>query len=192
MSDVGEKFTALEKREKSICQRFKLAREDAGITQEKIGLHIGLSRDQVASVESERVALRFRHGWKFCIEIDINAAWLAYGQEPLRPCVDYFKEWLAPEAIESDPDILFSAGFELIAEKYIALFDQQGLLKRKGGGLRKELHRPVHSGGAPHKQALSILLDAWFSDLGPSNRDELVAHLCRAAQDFKKSIRKKR
>ena len=189
---MGEKFAGLSDYEKSICSRFKLAREDAGVTQERLGLHIGLSRDQVASVELERVALRFWPGWKFCLELDINAAWLAYGEEPIRPCVDYFKTYMAPPGIENNPNITFGAGFPEIGLRYEELFKEVGYIKPSGGGLRKELKRGVHRGAARHKRAINLLIDTWLNDVGPENREIFVAHLCKSAQDFKNSLKKKR
>ena len=187
---MAPKFAKLSETDQGICDRFKLAREEAGVTQEKIGRHIGLSRDQVASIELKRVPLRFWPGWRFCSELDINAAWLAYGDEPMRPCIDFFKVFMAPPSIEDDPDIDFINGFAEIGDRYHTLFREQGTTKRRVGALCGELSKRVHAGGSAHKQAITALVDTWLSDVGPDNRDALLAHLVSAAQEFKRALKK--
>ncbi len=188
---MGEKFAKLDRYDGAVCERFKLAREEAGVTQEKIGLHIGLSRDQVASVEAARVPLRFWAGWKFCTELDINAEWLARGDEPFRPCIDYFKTYLAPAEIDDNPEITFVDGYQAIEQRYVELFREHGHQKRRGGGLRAELaKRPVHRGGSAHKQAIAALIANWLEEVGPAHHDSLVEHLCSAVRKFKLALKK--
>lgn len=189
---MGQKFAALSETAQAIADRFKLAREEAGVTQEKIGRHIGLSRDQVASVESKRVLLRFWPGWRFCSELDINASWLAHGEEPMRPCIDYFKAWMAPPEIDDNPEIDFISGFAQIEYKYDTLFREEGHTRRRVGALRGELRKRVHAGGAAHKEAILALVQTWLDDVGPDNRDALLAHLVSATQQFKSALKKKR
>jgi DNA-binding XRE family transcriptional regulator len=186
---MGQKFNPLPEFEIEICRRFKFAREDAGVTQERIGLHVGLSRDQVASIEAGRVALRFWHGWKFCTELDINAEWMALGLEPYRPWLDYFKVWAVPPEIRDEPDILFSRGFNVIEDRYRKIVEEERPFKRPGGSLRKELGRPVHKSGE-HKAAMSLLINGWLADIKPESRDAFVAHLCKAAEAFKIRLRR--
>ncbi len=188
---MGEKFAKLSESQQAICARFKLAREDAGVTQDKIGLHVGLSRDQVASIEAARVPLRFWHGWRFCVELDVNAEWLAQGEEPMRPCVDYFKTYTIPPDLNDNDELTFEAGFLEIEYHYKPLFREAAHGKRRVGGLRGELSRRVHTGGSAHKQALTALFNDWLHDVGPDNRDSLIAHVCSAVRDFKLSLKKK-
>jgi DNA-binding XRE family transcriptional regulator len=183
---MQKKFGEVSPRDRAIAERFRQAREDAGITQQRVGLHIGVSRDQVASIEAERVALRFRPGWRFCIELDINAHWLARGEEPYRPCVDYFKVYSMFEPIENDPDILFSDGYDKIEARYQQLFEESSYRKRGAGELRK-LARPIHGHtSSPHEETLRILATHWLRGVAPNQREALMSHLMDAAEQFKK------
>lgn len=182
--------------EREVCKRFKIARQEAGITQDRIGIHIGLTRNQVANIESCRVPLRFWAGWKFCSELDVNAAWLATESGPLRPCVDFFKIYTAPPTIESDfegNEQSFAEGFAEISLRYSELFQDQGFKKRTGAGLRGDIQRAVHSGGLFHRKAIALLVEGWMNDIPPDHRDDFVAFLCEAADKFLKSdVRKAR
>jgi DNA-binding XRE family transcriptional regulator len=182
---MAQSFTKLPESEKEICRRFKLAREEIGVTQDRIALHIGLTRNQVANIEAERVALRFLPGWQFCIELDINAGWLARGEMggPLRPFVDFFRVYTHNTVTAED---LFSTIFEQIAGNYYQLFREQGLQKRKGANLLSSVRRPVYSGTASYKAAVERLIDNWLSELSPDQRDSFIAYLCSAARAFRK------
>jgi len=192
---VKKGFASLSETEAAVCGRFKISREEAGVTQERIGLHMGLTRNQIANIESKRVPLRFWPGWKFCAELDINASWLARGVGPLRPCIDYFKQFSADESLghpEDDIGPTFARGFEIIEYEYDRLFLEFGFVKRPGKGIEKSIQRPIHSGGVYHRKALTLLVDSWLSDLPPEQRDPFLAFLIESAYSFKEQRPKKR
>lgn len=172
---MGQKFATLSEAEKAICRRFKKARLEAGVTQPRIARHIGLSRDQVASVEAERVALRFWPAWRFCIELDINALWLAHGDaegQP-RPFANYAKGWaVVDETFAGDGEVTFAEAFRVIEPVY------------------RHLYKPPRTVGLPlarHEDGLARLITAWLKGISPDNRGAFLAHLIRAAEQFKPS-----
>ncbi len=69
--------------EMAICARFREARLAACASQAATGEKTGLTRDQVAGIESARSPLRFWPGIRFCAWLDLNPCWLANGQVPV-------------------------------------------------------------------------------------------------------------
>jgi transcriptional regulator with XRE-family HTH domain len=78
-------FKPLIPAEVGICARFRGARRQAGLSQAELAVRLGLSRDQVACIESRRVPLKFREGVKFCRELNISQVWLIEGKEHVHP-----------------------------------------------------------------------------------------------------------
>ena len=60
--------------------RFKKIRKELGLTQEKIGERLGVSRDVIANVELNRVNISELFINHFCEEFDVNKDWLLTGK----------------------------------------------------------------------------------------------------------------
>jgi transcriptional regulator with XRE-family HTH domain len=87
---VNEKnrFKPLLKREAEVCKRVAARRRYTGLSQRKFAALVGLSRDQLNNLESERVPLRFDVGWKICRALNLNPLWLALGTGLEQPFVE--------------------------------------------------------------------------------------------------------
>lgn len=71
-----------------MAARLISARRFARLSQKELGGRVGLSRDQLATVEQARVPLRFWPGWKICRELNISQVWLMTGQGSMSPFLD--------------------------------------------------------------------------------------------------------
>lgn len=72
----------------SIAQRLRAARQRQGVTQTVLAEAMGISRDQLASVESYRVPLRFWPSLRACDFLKLSLRWLATGAgDASRRCV---------------------------------------------------------------------------------------------------------
>jgi transcriptional regulator with XRE-family HTH domain len=74
--------------EKTVSDRLAAVRRFAGSSQEKFAEAIGLSRDQLANIESGRTVLRFLTGWSACRQLGVSQLWLATGEAPSAPFLD--------------------------------------------------------------------------------------------------------
>jgi DNA-binding XRE family transcriptional regulator len=57
------------------------------MAQEALAERVGISRQQLANIETGRTALRFANGWELCRHLNVNAQWLASGRSPMSPAL---------------------------------------------------------------------------------------------------------
>ena len=109
------KFRKLTRPEKELSCRVRQAREARRYTQARLAAETGLSRDQLASIEAGRVALRFVTGWKLCQFLNLNPAWLATGRGRRAPFTrfDFAKANFVP-----DESTAYLEGFRRISTLY--------------------------------------------------------------------------
>ena len=69
----------------NIGARLAAARQSAGLNQKYLAGRVGMSRDQLATIEQGRVPLRFWAGWKICRELNISQVWLMTGSGSKSP-----------------------------------------------------------------------------------------------------------
>lgn len=82
---------------------------------------MGLSRDQLASVEIKRVPLRFWSGWRACRSLRLNPLWLATGSGKKYP---WRTSGFEPEdAARITERTSFLDGFAVIRDRYAADWD---------------------------------------------------------------------
>lgn len=91
---------------------------------------MGISRDQLASIETERSRLRFDPAWKACRALNLNPIWLAFGESAQAPFVFYGFEPEERAAITEQTS--FIDGFRMIAKTY-AVFWQAGAENERAG-----------------------------------------------------------
>jgi transcriptional regulator with XRE-family HTH domain len=71
--------------EKSVCERLAAMRRFAGLSQEELAGAIGLSRAQLANIETGRTHLDFVAGWNACKRLGLRQLYLADGSLPMTP-----------------------------------------------------------------------------------------------------------
>jgi transcriptional regulator with XRE-family HTH domain len=100
------RFKTLSGDEQEICERLAARRRYSGESQQAFAGQIGLTRNQLANIESARVALKFWTGWRVCALLDVNPVWLARGTHPDRPFYDLdlreYKLSIAADALFSE------------------------------------------------------------------------------------------
>ena len=133
-------------REKQIGKRFRGAREEANLSQAALGHGIGLTRDQVASIELGRVALRCDVADRYCKLLGRSQRWLATGLDPEGPEIDLPEE--IPSPLGFAPDWSFSQRYDALLAPYCDAFHELGL-----GGVCNQIRavsfsRPVGQSGA--------------------------------------------
>ena len=74
--------------EKAVCQRLSSARRFAGLSQEELSEAIGITRDQLANIETGRTELGFAIGWNACKRLGVRQLYLANGSQPISPFTD--------------------------------------------------------------------------------------------------------
>jgi DNA-binding XRE family transcriptional regulator len=101
--------------ETNVSGRFVYFRERQGITQAETARIMGLSRDQVASLENGRVALRAIPALRFCKEFNLSPRWLATGLQPMWGWVD-----LPPALLGSiEPRAALSTAYAMFLSEHL-------------------------------------------------------------------------
>lgn len=75
----------MDDREKAICARVRQFREQIKWPQPAFAYEIGVTRDQLASVEYGRTPLKYSLAYAVCYTFDVSEYWLATGRGPLTP-----------------------------------------------------------------------------------------------------------
>lgn len=73
----------------SVCARVKDLRILARKSQSELAALVGLTRDQLANIETGRTILGFWAGWKLCQVLDVSQRYLAIGVEPIKPFLNF-------------------------------------------------------------------------------------------------------
>lgn len=113
--------------ESDVCQRLAALRRFSGRSQEGLAKSIGVTRIQLANAELGRTALKFWMGWKSCLELNVNQAYLAFGRLPQRPFQDFDPLAAASFPIRDDDSFLSVCSGALSGElKFRADLIQEG------------------------------------------------------------------
>ena len=98
--------------------RFKLLRQELGMTQEEFGSKIGVARNTIAQYESGRIVPSNPVITNICKEYDVNETWLLTGEG------DMFKNITPSEEIESFLGTLAITGDENFKKRLILYLAQ--------------------------------------------------------------------
>jgi transcriptional regulator with XRE-family HTH domain len=102
--------------ERHIGLRLAYLRRWHKMTQSAVAARLGLTRAQLSTIESGRVALRFQTGWNVCKLFDIHPSWLDTGHWPVdeeRPFPPLDHPWMdrVERMIAANKNTLFSQGW---------------------------------------------------------------------------------
>jgi transcriptional regulator with XRE-family HTH domain len=86
---TSSRFKPLPGREVAICHRLGMMRRFCRMAQAKFASRLGITRSELANLESARVPLKFWTGWKACLRCDVNQRWLATGLDPVRSFIEF-------------------------------------------------------------------------------------------------------
>jgi transcriptional regulator with XRE-family HTH domain len=86
------------KREREICARVKLFREQVHWAQETFAREIDLTRDQLASIEYGRTPLRYGIARLMVVLFDVSWKWLGTGEGPVRLAPGDHAELIEPDS----------------------------------------------------------------------------------------------
>jgi transcriptional regulator with XRE-family HTH domain len=121
--------------ERLIALRLKEARLRRNMSQSALAALMRLTRDQLASIETARVPLRFWNGWAACdhFALNLNPAWLASGEGAPNPFVFYGFDPEEHNAVTERT--LFSQGFAIIRQRYLIEWQAEMETKQFGRAL---------------------------------------------------------
>ncbi len=173
--DKRKKYRPLPLNELAICRRVREEREGTLLRQREFAHSIGLSRDQLASIEGGRVPVRDETGITLSREFDINPLWLALGG-------DFEQErWIDFPAFRSPfPRVPFSEfisahrdAYERVRDRFFAQEHPAVFMEnRSNRGLTVEM------------KALIALFNEWKIRIVPEDYWAVARHLRREADSF--------
>lgn len=161
--------------ERQVSVRLGAIRRFRGKSQAELAAEAGLTRDQLANIESGRTHLRFLAGWNACRALDTDPWYLATGEEPQGPF------------------------HELNIEPYRPEVDTMGFLEVCGLYLREDLIVARHATYQAQKSArqqhfhereriaveqVGELVRCYLHQIPPSTRDALIKRLTESFEAF--------
>jgi transcriptional regulator with XRE-family HTH domain len=177
---VPKKSGLMNERERDICARFKLIRERINWSQAPFAERLGITLNQLASIEHGRTPLRYEIAWRARAAFDVSLRWLDEGFVAAdRREHDNLP---VPEMSGFGPQALLST----VAEKF----------SDGGGGLRAIGPLPAEANrdktDIDHRLflegALKLHAELWMADVPRGHTTKLVDELIRHANKFIKSL----
>ena len=162
-------------RESRLQQRF---------TQGLLGRNVGLSRDQLASIEAGRVALRFVTGWKLCQFLNLNPAWLATGSGRQSPFPKFSPE---KAGFVPDEETPFIDGYGKIAKTLKESVNRPPDLAPEASifdSNRKDATPDMYA------ERIAMFMTLWLDALPRKKWGAMFFHISQAATAFIAEVKK--
>lgn len=148
---MPKKSGLIDERQAAICARVKMIREESQLSQPAFAGEVGITLDQLASVEYARIPLRFALGDWLCRRFDVCQRWLVEGKEPRFYYVSVDPRIYQPVA----PTSLFSEAYDSTFKPYVDEHLKQ-VAKRLGCAVDKIRSEEAHAnivGGVDYMSA---------------------------------------
>ena len=98
-------------RERGVCERVKLVRDNLGWTQAEFSKAVGIRRSKLACIEYGHTPLRYKTGVDLCSAFDISGEWLMTGQGEMAGGAPGL--WIAQFPLENHGKKLFTEVYDL-------------------------------------------------------------------------------
>jgi len=108
---VAKPSGKINQREREVCSRVRLIREQIKWSQPNFAKAIGATVDRLANIEYGRTPLQYDLALNICRTFDIRPGWLASGKEPMRP--NHLILWNAREQREFREKDLLTKVFDI-------------------------------------------------------------------------------
>jgi transcriptional regulator with XRE-family HTH domain len=179
-----QKFRILTPLEKAVCNRVRESRLQQRFTQGLLGRNIGLSRDQLASIEAGRVALRFATGWKLCQFLNLNPAWLATGSGRQSPFLKFSPE---KAGLVSGENKSFIDGYAKIAKAL-----EQAASQIADPALDASIFDSNRKDATPelYAERIAMFMKLWLDALPRKKWGALFFHISQEAAAFIEEVKK--
>jgi len=161
-------------RELAICGRVGTVRHYQGWQQVHFAQSIGITRDNLVSIEYGRTPLRFWLADRICEKFNISQQWLATGRDPVSGYVVIPQDLL----IQTAPRSLFSAAFD----DRLGHFVQERIQQTQA--LARAIAAKADASGKILEDRLYNLALCWFQRIPPHLYQEYFSVLMAASSAF--------
>lgn len=171
---VPKRSGLMSSQESVICSRLCNVRVRAGWSQAAFAEHIGITRDQLASMEYGRTPIRYWLGDLVCQRFNVCQRWFVKGESPKRGYIG-----LPPEIIQEIPKgELFSTIYETrigrIVNKQI----------EESEAMARTIAQQAGAAGKILEDRLYNLAACWFQRIPPHLYDDYFRELMSVSSDF--------
>lgn len=128
----------MNERERGVCARVKLFREDIKWPQSDFAAQIGITKDKLVSIEYGRTPLRYKTGVDLCEVFGVNADWIVTGQGEMRGGAPIL--WEIEFPFEHYEKKLFSEVFDLAPNIFQPVKRVFGLVEGPTPGFNAEAY----------------------------------------------------
>jgi DNA-binding XRE family transcriptional regulator len=161
----SSQFKSLPKKEVEICRRVGSVRRYERVNQAQFAQNVGLTRNQLANIESGRVSLKFWTGWRICEKLDINQLWLSTGIGFNRPNFDIN---LSPFSQSLTEQTLFSEACE-------GVLSEELRVRQKAMEAIRDFPRTVDKVAQVYEDIIKSII-AWVQSDFPAPQRPAVIH----------------
>ena len=174
--------------EREICARVRIIREEMRWSQADFARQIGITRNQLASIECGRTPLRYAIAWTIAKSFGVSLSWMEEGfGSPSEP--DFDDGFPSPDDLKVSPRALFSRVAKHIHEDNLKSLDDVLQKDSTNENLIKQLTKQA----APRELCqmyLEKFLDGWMAAVPDDRIEDFTNTLGRVANAYIEALPK--
>ena len=163
--------------ESSTCARLAAVRRQLGWSQDSLAVAVGITRDQLANIETGRTVLNFETGWKICRHLNVDPLYLASGIGAAMP---FHNVDLEGRSVPGSKSFRIVCATELMEKLEFSRALNRSLSANKDllVGLQADALAPTY------ERAISGIVKAFLVEAPPEIRPLALEHVARSLREF--------
>jgi transcriptional regulator with XRE-family HTH domain len=163
--------------ESSTCARLALVRRQLHLSQDNLAAAVGITRDQLANIETGRTVLNFEIGWKICRHLNVDPLYLASGTGAVMPF-----HYIDLE----ERNVPGSDSFRMVCATQLReeLEFSRALSRALSGNKQLFAEFQADALAPAYERAISGIVKAFLAEAPPEIRQLALEHIARALREF--------
>lgn len=163
--------------ESSTCARLAVVRRQLDLSQDNLAAAVGITRDQLANIETGRTVLNFEIGWKICRHLNMDPLYLASGIGDLMPFHNVDLE---------GRNVLGSESFRMVCATQLReeLEFSRALSRALSGNKQLFAEFQADALAPAYERAISGIVKAFLAEASPEIRPLALEHIARSLREF--------
>ena len=159
--------------ESSTCARLAVVRRQLDLSQDNLAAAVGITRDQLANIETGRTVLNFDIGWKICRHLNVDPLYLASGIGTVMPFHNVDLE---------GRNISGSESFRMVCASQLG--EELEFSRALSGNKQLFAEFQAEALAPAYERAISGIVKAFLAEAPPEIRPLALEHIARSLREF--------
>src|ERR1039457_4626870 len=157
----------------STCARLAVVRRQLDLSQDNLAAVVGITRDQLANIETGRTVLNFDIGWKICRHLNVDPLYLASGIGTVMPFHNVDLE---------GRNISGSESFRMVCASQLG--EELEFSRALSGNKQLFAEFQADALAPAYERAISGIVKAFLAEAPPEIRPLALEHIARSLREF--------